>query len=266
MKQFVLMIGLWLVSSCALAQPDPFPKVAASYLVKVNGELLWERKVNHKLPPASLTKLMTALLVLDNYQPNAIVEISKQAARETGMRLGLKAGQRFYVQDLLASALISSDNDACHALADFIGGDEMRFVQMMNRRAQQLGMQHTHFSNACGHDAADHYSTAHDLALLAEAALQQAVIMNLVARESMQISNAEGSKRYTLHNKNALIGRYPGARGLKTGFTPKAGKCLIAYAERNSTRVLLVLLHGGDRWWDTVDLLDLAFAQAQHDS
>ncbi|HEY9034354.1 MAG TPA: serine hydrolase, partial [Pseudomonadales bacterium] len=230
------------------------------------GELLWERKVNHKLPPASLTKLMTALLVLENYQPRAIVEISQQAARETGMRLGLKAGQRFYVEDLLASALISSDNDACHALADFIAGDEAQFVQMMNRRALRMGMQHTHFSNACGHDAAEHFSTAQDLALLAEAALRQAVIMQLVAREAMQIRNAEGTQSYTLKNKNALIGRYPGAMGLKTGYTPKAGKCLIAYAERNGVQVLLVMLRGTDRWWDTVDLLDLAFAQAGHDS
>jgi serine-type D-Ala-D-Ala carboxypeptidase (penicillin-binding protein 5/6) len=259
-----ILIGLLLVCQSALAQPDPFPRVASAYLVSVNGDLLWERQAHRRLAPASLTKLMTALLVLDDYQPQAVVEVSQQAVRETGMRLGIKAGQQFRVEDLLASALISSDNDSCHALAHFIGGDHQRFVQRMNRRVQQLGMRNTHFTNACGHDAAEHYSTAHDLAILANEILKHRMITGLVSRESAQISTVDGSKSYQLLNKNALIGRYPGTLGLKTGYTPRAGKCLIAYVERGGDRVLLVMLHGMNRWWDAVDLLDLAFAQAQH--
>lgn len=258
-----LLIGLLLVWNSALAQPDPFPKVASSYLVQVNETLLWERQANHRLPPASLTKLMTALLVLDNYQPRAVVEISKQAARETGMRLGLQPGQRFYVEDLLSAALINSGNDACHALADFVAGDQRAFVQLMNQRARQLGMRNTRFNNACGHDAADHYSTAHDLALLANELLKNKVITRFAVKESAQISPIGETKIYTLQNKNALIGRYQGALGLKTGYTAKAGTCLIAYAERKGARVLLVMLHANNRWWDAVDLLDLAFAQAR---
>lgn len=250
----------------ALAQPDPFPKVASSYLVQVNGGLLWERQVNRRLAPASLTKLMTALLVLDNYQPQAVVLISAQAARETGMNLGVKQGQRFQVEDLLSSALISSDNDSCHALADHVGGDHLHFVQMMNNRARQLGMRNTHFSNACGHDAADHYSTVHDLTILANEALKYSEIVERAGMETAQIAEIDTGKKYQLHTKNALIGRYQGTLGLKTGYTPKAGKCLIAYVERNGVHVLLVMLHGNNRWWDAVDLLDLAFAQARHAS
>lgn len=261
-----LLIGLLLVCQGALAQPDPFPKVASAYLVTVNGELLWERQANRRLAPASLTKLMTALLVLDNYQPKAVAEISRSAERETGMRLGLKRGQRFHVEDLLSAALINSGNDACHALADFAGGDHQRFVQMMNSRAQQLGMRNTHFSNACGHDAVDHYSTAHDLALLANAVLKYPLVSELAVKESAQISAIGENNSYILQNKNALIGRYQGALGLKTGYTPKAGTCLIALAERGKTRVLLVMLNSANRWWDAVDLLDLAFAQARHES
>lgn len=261
-----VLFGLLLVCVNALAQPDPFPKIASSYMVKVNGELLWERQTKQKLPPASLTKLMTALLVLESYQPGAVIAISSQAAQETGMKLGLKAGQKWRVEDLLASALISSDNDSCHALAEFVAGDESRFVQLMNQRAAKLGMRNTHFTNACGHDAAGHFSTVEDLTLLAEASLKQPVIMDMVARESMDIHSADGSVHATLKSRNLLLGRYAGAKGLKTGYTPKAGKCLIAYAERKDTRVLLVMLHGSDRWWDAVDLLDLAFAQSQHDS
>jgi D-alanyl-D-alanine carboxypeptidase (penicillin-binding protein 5/6) len=261
-----IIIGLLLVWNAALAQPDPFPNIASSYLVQVNGTLLWERQANKRLSPASLTKLMTVLLVLDNYQPKAVIEISKQAAQETGMRLGLKAGQRFYVEDMLSAALINSSNDACHGLADFIGGDHQRFVQLMNQRAQQLGMRNTHFSNACGHDAADHYSTAQDLALLAQAVLKYELVTQLAVKESAQIVAIGETKTYTLQNKNALIGRYQGALGLKTGYTPKAGTCLIAYAERGKSKVLLVMLQAKNRWWDAVDLLDLAFAQARHAS
>ncbi len=261
-----ILIGLLLVCNVALAQPDPFPRVASAYLVTVNGELLWERQANLRLPPASLTKLMTALLVLENYRPKAVVEISRGAERETGTRLGLKRGQRFHVEDMLSAALINSGNDACHALADYAGGDHRRFVQMMNRRARQLGMRNTHFSNACGHDAADHYSTAHDLVLLANAVLKHPQVSELAARESAQISAIGENKSYTLQNKNALIGRYQGALGLKTGYTAKAGTCLIALAERGGTRVLLVMLNSANRWWDAVDLLDIAFAQARHAS
>src|SRR5512139_2078833 len=132
-----LLIGLLLVCNMALAQPDPFPKVAASYLVQVNGQLLWEKQSKRRLPPASLTKMMTVLLVLDDYQPRATVQISHLAAKETGTRLGVRNGQRFLVEDLLAAALLNSDNDACHALADYVAGGQARFVQMMNRRAQQ---------------------------------------------------------------------------------------------------------------------------------
>ncbi|HUX91438.1 MAG TPA: D-alanyl-D-alanine carboxypeptidase family protein [Gallionellaceae bacterium] len=261
-----LLIGLLLVCHVALAQPDPFPNVATSYLVQVNASLLWEKQANRRLPPASLTKLMTVLLVLDDYKPKAVAEISQRAAQETGMRLGAKRGERFYVEDLLSSALINSDNDACHALAEFIGGNHQQFVQMMNRRAQQLGLRNTHFSNACGHDAADHYSTAHDLAVLANEVLKHHLVTELVVKESAQIFAIGGKTGYQLQNKNALIGRYQGALGLKTGYTPKAGKCLIAYAERDGARVLLVMLNAPNRWWDAVDLLDLAFAQARHAS
>jgi D-alanyl-D-alanine carboxypeptidase (penicillin-binding protein 5/6) len=129
-----------------------------------------------------------------------------------------------------------------------------------------LGMFNTHFSNACGHDAADHYSTVQDLAILANAALKKTEIVERAVKESLQIADVSGSKTYVLHTKNALLGRYAGTLGLKTGYTPRAGKCLIAYVERHGVKVLLVMLHGNNRWWDAVDLLDLAFAQAQYAS
>ena len=260
-----LLLGLLL--SChtllALAQPDPFPEVATAYRVEVDGRPVWERQANRRLPPASLTKLMTALLVLDDYRPQAEVTISRTAASETGSRLGLRNGDSFHVEDLLAAALIHSANDACRALAEHIAGSEARFVQRMNRRARELGMRGTRFTNACGHDTPGHYSSARDLALLANESLRHRALLELAAKQQVKISALNAPRDYHFANKNALIGRYRGALGLKSGYTPKAGKCLIAYAERGSTRVLLVMLHGSDRWWDAADILDLAFDHAR---
>jgi len=250
----------------ALAQPDPFPKVASSYLVQVNGELVWERQADRRLPLASLTKLMTALLLLEQAQPQDVVTVSRAAEHETGSHIGLKEGEKFHVEDLLAAVLIASANDACHALADHAGGNEQRFVQMMNQRARQLGLRHTHFVNACGHDAQSHYSSTRDLALLAHEVLKHPEITALTAKPGAQITTLDGARDYRFETSNALIGRYPGALGLKTGYTPKAGKCLVAYARRGKTQVLLVMLHGNNRWWDAVDIMDIAFAHANNPS
>jgi D-alanyl-D-alanine carboxypeptidase (penicillin-binding protein 5/6) len=262
----VLFFGLWLFANLALAaaQPDPFPQVASAYLVELNGNTIWAGQPELRLPPASLTKLMTALLVLEQKQQNNEVTIQPTATRETGSRIGLKTGERFRMQDLLAAALLYSANDACHALADHISGNESAFVALMNRRAKELGMHNTHFTNACGHDQDGHYSTAHDLSLLAHTLLKHPSLLDITSQQNLQIATLDGQRHYTLENKNALIGRYEGALGLKTGFTPKAGKCLVAYARRGDNTVLLIMLHGKDRWWDAADILDLAFDHAHN--
>lgn len=260
-----LFIGLWLLALNALAasQPDPFPQVADAYLVEIDGVAVWARHTDRHLPPASLTKLMTALLVLEHGQPDEAVTVTPDATRETGSRLGLKTGERFRLHDLLAAALLPSANDACQALADHLAGDEARFVARMNRRAQELGMHGTHFTNACGHDEANHHSTAHDLALLAHELLKHDALLPLTAQREQPIATLDGTRHYMLQNKNALIGRYDGALGLKTGYTPNAGKCLVAYAKRGEHSALLIMLHGHDRWWDAADILDLAFDHAR---
>jgi len=260
-----LFIGLCCCSllAGAAAQPDPFPQVAHAYLVKVDGTVLWEKQSTRRLPPASLTKLMTALLVLEQNQLQATVNISTAATRETGSRLRIKPGEHFLTQDLLAATLMQSANDACHALADQVAGSETAFVKLMNRRAQELGLSATHFQNACGHDAPRHLSSAQDIALLAHELLKHPEVIAITSQAKTRITSLEGNV-YQISNKNALIGRYPGALGLKTGYTPSAGKCLIAYAKRKDKEVTLVILHGQDRWWDAVDILDLAFEHATH--
>lgn len=261
-----LFFGLWLLAGSVLAatQPDPFPEVASAYLVELNDRTIWSRHPDRRLPPASLTKLMTVLLVLEKAQPDNIVTVTQSATRESGSRIGLLRGERFHVRDLLAAALLPSANDACHALADYVDHNEFAFVVHMNRRARELGMRNTHFTNACGHDKPAHFSSARDLSILVHALLRYPSLLDITSQKKMQITTLDGRHKYVLESKNALVGRYEGALGLKTGYTPKAGKCLVAYAKRADNTVLFIMLHGQDRWWDAVDVLDLAFDHAHH--
>lgn len=263
----VLLLGicLALLASAARAEAagpgDPFGSVAAAYLVKVDGRELWARNPDRRVAPGSLTKMMTGLLVLERADPGQVATVSLEASRETGTRLGLEAGDRMLVIDLLVAALLGSANDACHALADHVAGSEKEFVLLMNARAREMGLSHTRFANACGHDASGLYSTARDLASLAETAMGNPVFAKIAGVVGGGISTADGGKNFSVENKNELIGRYRGAKGVKTGFTGSAGKCLVALAERGRKRVLLVLLNAPDRWWKAEEILDAAFAR-----
>jgi D-alanyl-D-alanine carboxypeptidase (penicillin-binding protein 5/6) len=242
---------------------DPFPGFEASaYLVKVDGTTLWQRNQDRRLPPASLTKIMTALIAIRRTRLEDIAVVSPAASRETGTRLGLRQGERMRSGFLVAATLLQSANDACRVLAEHVAGSEADFVNLMNREAQTLGMTGTRFTNACGHDDSNHYSTARDLATLAEAALRYPVFSELVSTVSLDISTVGGGRVFHLENKNELLGRYPGTKGVKTGFTPHAGKCVIALVERDARQVLFVALNATDRWWGSVEVLDAAFAYA----
>jgi D-alanyl-D-alanine carboxypeptidase (penicillin-binding protein 5/6) len=261
-----LLLGLCLalLASAARAEGerpgDTLGPVATAYLVKVDGRELWARNPDRRLAPGSLTKMMTGLLVLERADPGRMATVSREASRETGTRLGLEAGDRMLVIDLLAAALLGSANDACHALADHVAGSEKKFVVLMNARAREMGLSDTRFANACGHDAPGLYSTARDLARLAETAMGNPVFAKIAGIVGGEISTADGGKNFSVENKNELIGRYRGAIGVKTGFTGAAGKCLVALAERGGKRVLLVLLNAPDRWWKAEEILDAAFA------
>lgn len=262
----VIVAGLvccWCGAVFADARSDPFPGFEASaYLVQVDGATLWQRNQDLRLPPASLTKIMTALIALRRTRLEEVAVVSSAAARETGSRLGLRQGEQIRAGFLIAATLLQSANDACHALADQVSGSEAAFVELMNREARDLGMTGTHFENACGHDHAGHYSTARDLARLTEAALKDPVFSELVSTVSLDISTRGGQRVFHLENRNELLGRYPGTMGVKTGFTKQAGKCVIAFVEREGRRVLFVVLNATDRWWGSTEVLDAAFAYA----
>jgi len=241
------------------ASEDPYPKAAAAYLVTVNGAVLWQRAPERPLPPASLTKIMTALVLLDDWQPEAVVRVSPRAAAAIGSRIGLRAGDELRLADAFDALLVASANDACLALAEHAAGSVERFVARMNARARALELAATTFKNPCGLDEPGHLSTARDLQRLANRAMQAPEIARAVALPTVEVRTLAG-RALRKPSGNLLLGRVPGAIGVKTGYTRRAGKCLAALVRRGRDEVSLVMLDAPDRWWTASILIDDAFA------
>ena len=219
------------------------------------GRVLYEHDAGKRMSPASLTKIMSALVILEKGHLDDLVTISPNAARAHKTHLRVKAGQVFRLEDLLKAMLIMSANDACLAAVEHVGGDEAQFVTLMNAKAAALGLTDTHFSNGCGFDNPDHYSTAEDLAALSLIALDQPIFRQLVREERAIITAVNGHHAYVLHTTNKLLGRIPGVEGIKTGFTSKAGRCLIAKVSQNGSDLLLVILNSNRRWNTATNLI-----------
>jgi serine-type D-Ala-D-Ala carboxypeptidase (penicillin-binding protein 5/6) len=228
-----------------------------------SGHVLYEHDAGKRMSPASLTKIMSALVILEQGQLGDFVTISPNAARAHKTHLRVKAGQIFRLEDLLKAMLIVSANDACLAAVEHVGGDEAQFVTLMNAKAAALGLSDTHFSNGCGFDDSDHYSTAEDLATLSVMALDHPIFRQLVREERAIITPVNGHRAYVLHNTNRLLGRIPGVEGIKTGFTSKAGRCLIAKVSQNGNDLLLVILNSKRRWNTAKNLIAYGLQAAE---
>ncbi|MHB1398875.1 MAG: D-alanyl-D-alanine carboxypeptidase family protein [Trichloromonadaceae bacterium] len=264
MSRTLLCLLLLLLSIAPAIAGNPFAGAAAAYLVKAPdtpGNPDWAQQADRRLPPASLTKVMTALIVLETTSPAAVVTIDRQAAAETGSRLKLQVGDSFLVRDLLAATLIRSANDAAHALAVHVAGSEAAFARKMTQRAAKLGLRNSHFVNASGLDHPQHYSSANDLARIAQEALKHPMFRDLVGTAQSAIKPLNRDQTYPLETSNKLLTKYEGMLGVKTGYTSKAGRCLIALAERDGQQVMLVLLNAPQRWESAAAMLDRAFAQ-----
>jgi serine-type D-Ala-D-Ala carboxypeptidase (penicillin-binding protein 5/6) len=228
-----------------------------------SGRVLYEHDAGKRMSPASLTKIMSALVILERGQLDDFVTISPNAARAHKTHLRMKSGQVFRLEDLLKAMLIMSANDACLAAVEHVGGDEAQFVAIMNTKAAALGLADTHFNDACGFDNPDHYSTAEDLATLSVIALDQPIFRQLVREERAIITPVNGHHAYVLHNTNRLLGRIPGVEGIKTGFTSKAGRCLIAKVSQNGSDLLLVILNSKRRWNTATNLITYGLQAAE---
>jgi D-alanyl-D-alanine carboxypeptidase (penicillin-binding protein 5/6) len=228
-----------------------------------SGEVLWADQADQHRPVASLTKLMTALLVLEAESPSEVVTVSPGAAAPGqtpgASELGLEPGERISVLNLLYALLLQSSNDAAAVLAGYVAGSQGSFVAEMNARAHRLGMRDTRFASPTGLNDAG-YSSARDLARLTRAAFEHPLFGTIVGTEFRTIPAPSGPPR-VIENRNSLLWLYPGALGVKTGYTAAAGFCVVAAAERDGLRLVAVVLgEAGEPFSDAAALLNYGFA------
>jgi D-alanyl-D-alanine carboxypeptidase (penicillin-binding protein 5/6) len=227
------------------------------------GQVLWSRDPSQALPIASLTKMMTALLVTEHDRTNAKVLITSDALHYTGSGVGLlPKGKQVPLLALLYGLLLPSGNDAAIALADHVAGTQQRFIALMNARARGLGLTCTHFTTVSGIVDQGNHSCAQDLALLAHRVLEQPVLARIVASRSAVLPfPIKGGKLFLYNNNPLLAVGYPGVDGVKTGFTDASGPCLVATARRGSTWLGVVLLNSGNTAAQAQQLLNAGFAK-----
>jgi D-alanyl-D-alanine carboxypeptidase len=227
------------------------------------GRVLWERNPSQAVPIASLTKMMTALVVVAHSRPGARVLITSDALHYTGSGVGLlPKNKRVPLIALLYGLLLPSGNDAAIALADHVAHTQSNFIELMNAKAHELGLSCTHFTTVSGIVDQGNHSCASDLALIAHDVLTQPLLARIVGSRSAIVPfPIKGGKLFLYNNNPLLVIRYPGADGVKTGFTDAAGQCLVAAARRGHRWLGVVLLHSGNTYAQAMQLLNAGFAK-----
>jgi len=223
--------------------------------------VLYEKNKEAKLPMASTTKIMTAITAIENcHDLDEKFEISPKAVGISGTSLYLRKGETLSIRDLLYGLMLISGNDASVAIGERIGKSTKNFVEMMNKTALKIGATNTHFDNTHGLDSKTHYTTAYDLALITNYALENPVFKEIVSTKNIKITSGEGKTRY-LKNKNKLLSSLEGCCGVKTGFTNDAGRCLVSSCERDEMKLVCVVLNCGPMFEESKDLLEQGFSE-----
>lgn len=259
MKRFaVAVLCALLLIPAASAQVSGPPELSAQCAILVDGEsgrVLFERNAHEERDIASITKLMTALVAVEHMSsPEEEVVIRPEWTGIEGSSIYLRAGETVTMETLLYGLLLASGNDAAVAVAGHCAGDTGTFVQWMNDRAANLGMNHTRFANPNGLSEEEHYSTAYDMALLARSCVQNETVAKIMATKSITL----GTRTFTNHNK--LLWRYEGCVGMKTGYTEKAGRTLVSGAKKDGRTMIAVTLNAPNDWADHAALLDYGFS------
>ena len=249
----ILLVCALCIPVHAQETPPETAAKAALVLHGTSGTVLYEENADEFLPIASTTKIMTAMIVLERCDLKELVAIQPEDTGIEGSGMGLAAGEVYTVEELLYGLMLASGNDAAAALARYTAGSEADFARLMNEKAAALGLRQTHFENPHGLDAEGHGSTARELALLAAAAMENPDFRKIAATERKTI----GDKTYVNHNR--LLRSYPGAIGVKTGYTMAAGRILVSCAKREDTELICVTISDPDDWDDHTALLDWAF-------
>lgn len=256
-------------------KPSPYPKkvylenapeISAESAIVIDFEsrvTFYEKDPDMKMRPASITKLMTALVALEYYSPDAVLTVKRLVPTNGESDMGLAVGDRVSIRNLIYGLLVPSGNDAAYTLADNYPGGFENFVYSMNKKAQDLHMNNTRFANPSGLDADNHYSSARDISFLTAKALENPLISEAVATYGITLSDVTGTKSYQLKNVNKFLGYLDGADGVKTGFTELAGECLVASVSRNGHRVISVVLKSNDRFGESARLIEWVYRNFQ---
>ena len=257
----MMLIFCWVQRTFAAALPPAVDAQAAVLMVNGTKQVLFEKNPQKIMYPASTTKITTLITALENGDLNSVVTVSPSAAAVDGSSLGLNAGDRIVLRNALYGMMLVSGNDAAEAVAAHIAGSVPAFVDMMNRKAAAIGATDTNYSNPHGlPDPINHYTTAYDLALITDYALKNPTFARIVSTRSYRVDFLNRPSIYVT-NTNKLLKTYPGATGVKTGYTDAAGECLVAAAKRGNVQLIAVILHSETRWDDAARLLDYGFQQ-----
>lgn len=234
---------------------------SAALIDSKSGRVLYTKNADQQAPPASTTKILTAIIALEKTKLDDIVTAGKNPGLVEPSAIGLKEGEKIRMEDLLYSLLLKSANDAAVAIAEHISGSVPGFAALMNKRAKELGAAGSNFVNPNGLPAPGHYSTAHDLAVIARYAMQNPDFRRIVCTKVKTIPRDNDDDIKWLQNHNKLLWRYEGSNGIKTGYTREAKQCLVASAEKDGQEFIAVILgsEGANVWSDAQALLDYGF-------
>ena len=265
-RKFVAVCAALVVLCGSFRVSAEMPSVSAYAAVlydPLSGAVLYERNSHEVLPMASTTKIMTALLAFESGRAAEPVEITEEMVAVEGSSMGLKAGDVLTLGSIAEGMMMASGNDGANAIALFLGGDADGFAAEMNARAAEIGMEQTCFVTPSGLDAEGHGSTAYDMALLGAEAMRCPAFAETVGAEALQIEFLSPEKTVRYENHNRLLQLYAGCTGIKTGFTKKAGRCLVSAAERDDALLICVTLNAPDDWNDHIALFEYGFSQME---
>lgn len=229
---------------------------AAIVIDGVTGQVLWGRNIHQRLPQASTTKMMTGIVALEHGKLSDMVIVSKRSADIAGSSIYLEPGEKLTFEQLLHGVLLNSGNDASNAVAEYVSGSTERFVDLMNAKAKELGLQNTRYSNPHGLPDDHHYSSAYDLAMAARYALANPEFARIAATKTYEAPGNGRIERRVLVNHNKLLRYFPGAWGGKTGYTSVAGRCFVGSAKRDGRYVIEAILDAPKMWEDAEALLN----------
>lgn len=257
MKRVVCFVSVFCIFAFSLSTKAISTSAKASILINADtGEVIYSQNQNEKLPMASTTKIMTALLLCEEGNMEKGITVTPQMVKVEGTSMGLLGGDKVTYKALLYGMLLASGNDAANVTAYALGGTIDGFVNMMNQRAKELGLNNTHFETPSGLDGDEHYTTAEDLANLARVCMDNPLFKEAASTKAITLEYGNPPYRRTLTNHNKLLKIFEGAAGVKTGFTKKAGRCLVSCAEREGKRVIAVTLKDPNDWEDHINLLN----------